>query len=198
MNREKLFINAFVLSVFILCLISTIGNNNEINQLVYALIIPVFLITIIEFIIEIKEKCEKYADKVSKEMNKMSQLEYELAEEKVKNLKIIGNFDENNLPESIQKNYEDSIKHTNIATNYIKVSTDFVKLHKFLKIIYTIILVLFFLSIIFFSKISSVLEKINLNSISLWSLLLLLISIYNKDDVAIKIVEKLYKCYEKK
>lgn len=197
MNREKLFINAFVLSVFILCIIGTIENNSEINQLVYALIIPVFLITIIEFILEIKEKCEKYADKMSKELNKISQLEYELAEEKVKNLKIIGDFDENNLPEPIQNNYEDSIKHTNMATNYIKVATDFVKLHKFLKIIYTIILVLFFLSIIFFSKISSILENINLNSISLWSLLLFLISIYNKDDVTIKIVEKLYKRYEK-
>lgn len=163
MNREKLFINAFVLSVFILCIISTIENNSEINQLVYALIIPVFLITIIEFILEIKEKCEKYADKMSKELNKISQLECELAEEKVKNLKITGDFEENNLPKSIQNNYEDSIKHSNMAANYINVAADFVKLHKFLKIIYTIILVLFFLSIIFFSKISSVLEKINLN-----------------------------------
>lgn len=198
MNREKLFINAFVLSVFILCLISTIENNNEINGLVYALIIPVFLITIIEFIIEIKEKCEKYADKTSEEINKISQLEYELAEEKVKALRIEGGFDEDNLPKSIQKNYQDSIKHTNIATNYTKVATKFAKLYKILKIIYTIILVLFFLSIVFFSRISNILEKINLNSISLWSLLLLLISIYNKDDVAIKIVDKLYKHYEKK
>ena len=198
MNKEKLFINAFVLSVFILCLISTIENNNEINGLVYALIIPVFLITIIEFIIEIKEKCEKYADKTSEEINKISQLEYELAEEKVKALRIEGGFDEDNLPKSIQKNYQDSIKHTNIATNYTKVATKFAKLYKILKIIYTIILVLFFLSIVFFSRISNILEKINLNSISLWSLLLLLISIYNKDDVAIKIVDKLYKHYEKK
>ena len=59
MNREKLFINAFVIVILIVCILSTFIKSEEFEKLFYAIIVPVFLITILEFIIEIKEKESK-------------------------------------------------------------------------------------------------------------------------------------------
>lgn len=73
-----------------------------------------------------------------------------------------------------------------------------VKSDKLLMKMYVVTLVLFFLSIIFFNIVSEILKKVNLNSISLWSLLMLLVSIYYKDILAAKIVNRLYKNYERK
>lgn len=120
-NREKLFIHAFVFSVFIICLVGTICNSQELNNLTYALIIPIFLITILEFIIEIKEKAKEVAFEKSKKFKMISEIECELAEEKINSLKRIGEFEENNLPKDVQDNYEMSIRDTKKATKYTKL-----------------------------------------------------------------------------
>lgn len=198
MNREKLFINAFVIVILIVCILSTFIKSEEFEKLVYALIVPVFLITILEFIIEIKEKSQKLAIEKSNVYDKLSKLEYKTADLSVENLKLKGKFDEDNLPQNIQDDYENSIKDTKVATRYIKTSTAIVKLHKPLRVAYLITLILFFISIMFFNKVSNILKNIELNSIALWSLLLLLISIYYKDYFAAKVVEKLYNYYDKK
>lgn len=192
MKREQAFIKAFIITVFIISLLSTFLKNEIFTNMTYCLILPTFLMSIIELIIDIRNIAEKKAEDMQVTFERLGKAQQENAE-----LKLELDNNEDNI-EEIEKTYKDATESINCATDYTKTKTSLIKLDKILNKVYIFVLILFFSSIIFSNIIIQYLKVIDLNCIALWALLIALLNTYYKDEYATKIVFKAKSYYENK
>ncbi len=197
MKREQAFIKAFILTIFFLSLASTIFQNEIFENIVYALVFPTFFMSLIEFIIDIRNIADEEARNLQKGYEELAGLQQENAELKIENNRLLGKSDKDSIIE-VEEVYNKATENIKIATDYMKVIATLIKLEKILSKIYVIVLVLFFSSIIFSSIIVNYLKAINLNCITLWSLLLALLNTYYKKEYSAKLVTRLKEYYENK
>lgn len=195
MKRERIFINAFIITILLIAILATFCSDDVLENIVYALILPVFFISLIEFIIEIRDLSENQAQKYQEDYKKLADIQKELAELKEENFRLLGKTDNDGTGE---KEYNEATANIIITTDYIKVQSALKKLEKVLGYFYIVILIFFFISIIFSNMVVKYLRILNLNCVTLWSLLLVLISTYYKKEFSIKVISKVKKHYENK
>lgn len=176
---------AFAIALFILSILASVFNSDVIANIIYAVVIPSFILTIVSFLTEISEKCEDTANNLSEQELSLSNQTNELIEMKkiycnmkTANPKVVERYKEN-IEELANSSRE--LLNTSIANK--KVEEFCAKCKKVCNIIIIIGYIILFLSLSLSPYISIWLSAINLNCITLWSLTILFITMEFKTDI---------------
>lgn len=191
---------AFAIVLIFLSVIGSVWKTEHFENIICAVVIPAFILSIISFVEEIAMKCESDAKKESELYNELSDvlqkhadLDLELYNKGISDMPYI----EEHVPARICETQEksvDALKNSVVAAN---VRIFCLRLNKVCE--YSIIVgyVLLFLSLIMSPHLVELLINVDLNCISLWSLALLYIALELKDEICAKIYKTLYKIYMK-
>lgn len=189
---------AFAIALVILAIISTIWPDGHMENTVYAVVVPSFVLSIISFVAEIAEKCE--AD--SEELYKLSSKCADLSEKKVEaemrsNAEgIEGELDiEKIITPEINAEFEKTNQYLAEAVGYQKTQYFFVRCKQICNRIMVGGYVILFLSLALSPIIAQWLSAIDLNCLTMWSLALLYITLELKSDCCSKVFVKLSKMY---
>lgn len=188
---------AFGILLFILSIISFLFPNSEITvNIVYAVILPSFLLSAISFVSEFSDFCASYATH-----QEASAIEgVRIAAE---NIRLVSECTRQGilpivLEEATQNQHNQKVQERltefsdmSLAAGNIKVQFNNVK--KVCGIITIVCYVGLFLSLIFASIFVKILSEINLNSITLFSLTIMYLSIELKKDFFFFLYNCIYK-----
>lgn len=190
---------AFAITLLIISVLATFNQSKLFDDIIYAVVIPSFLLSVISFAAEIREKCGKNAHEFEKVYMEHSDLKYQSAQQKLTQYDqgtYHQPYKEGFVPKDIYEEITDSLNQINKATVYINIRLFLSRCEKALDIINITCYVLLFLSLIFSPYIVSFLSSINLNCMTLWSLTLLYFSVELKSQVCAKVFDGLVKFYE--
>ena len=192
---------AFAITLIIISIIATIWQTELLGNIIYAVVIPSFLLSIISFVSEIAEKCEGNAKEGADLASKTADLSERLTKALMENYEA-GISDlpyiEGRVPKQVTDQQLKTIEHYKEATAYKNVQTFFVKCKDVCQTISVIGYVLLFLSLILSPYAVKLLSVIDLNCITLWSLALLYFTLELKSEICAKIFDVLHKKYLKK
>lgn len=189
---------AFAYSLVIVSLLGTFIQTELIQSIIFVVIIPSFILSIVSFFSELSIKCRENAEKMAKLSEKVSNLEQENVDrdlELYKNGNYELPFDENLIPEKIFKQQSDSVNHLKDSIVYLNVSVFFAKSKKVLDKMTFVGYTLLFISLILSPYIYRWLSYVNLNSLTLWSLTLLYITLELKSEFVARTYDFIYKIY---
>lgn len=192
---------AFAIALFILAIISTIWSNNLMGNIIYSVVIPSFILSVISFVSDLAEMCEKYADTISNSEKELSVVTNELAELKWENYKngAYGQqYIEGMVPLDVTECQERSLKYINNALVTLDVQKFCFHCKKICSYITTVGYVLLFLSLSLSPYIAVWLSSVDLNCITLWSLAFLYVSLELKDEMREWLFRFLHKRFTKK
>lgn len=199
---KKSFQISFAIVLIILSVICTIWRNEILNGVIYAVVIPSFLLSIISFVLEVSDYCKDFAEKItllSQENMKMSDRLYDSKIEEYKAGKFDIKYVEGYIPtELADEHRSDKFRYaTNImASQDVKIF--FLRCQKVCSVIAIIGYVLLILSLCLSYYVVKLLSAIDLNCITLWSMTLLYFTLELKTEVCNWVFELLYRKYTKK
>lgn len=192
---------AFAIVLFMLAIVGSVWKIDYFANIIYAVVIPSFILSVISFMEEISIKCGKDAEsssdlhnRLADAINKSADLEMELYNNGVSELPFV----EGKVPEKIYKLREealDSLKNSVASTN---VNVFCLKLSRMCNNATTIGYVLLFLVLIFSPYVVEILDQLDLNCITLWSLALLYITLELKEEICARLYNYLYNLYKKR
>lgn len=192
---------AFAIALVLISIIATFWKSELLGNIIYAVVIPSFLLSIISFVAEIAERCESNAKEGSALAEENAGLADNLAEELVKNCEKGSAFcsyaAEQTLKE-IEEQYKKSIEHYKVACAYKDVRIFFLRCQAACQTISIFGYVFLFLSLILSPYVVKMLSVLDLNCITLWSLTLLYFTLELKSEICARIFNTLYKKYLKK
>ena len=200
MKFKKTVEKAFAITLVILSIVGTLCDTEHIGSIIYAVIVPSFILSVISFISEISDKCQENAEKTADVTERLSKTEQDLANEHLK-LYNQGNYEEpyveGRVPEKIYKLLTDSLEHRNETIIYKDVQMFCLKFRKICNILIICGYVLLFTSLCFSHYLRKWLSIVNLNCLTLWSLTLLYFTLEFKSECCAKTYDCLYKFYKK-
>lgn len=192
---------AFAITLVLISIIGTFWKTDLFENIIYAVVVPSFLLSVISFVAEIAEKCESSADHVANLAYKSGNMSAELADLKKKNYDSgISNmpYVEGVVPKEITDHQEKAIEYLEDASAYKDVQIFFLKCQRVCQNISVAGYVLLFLSLILSPYAVKLLSAIDLNCITLWSLTILYLTLELKSDICSKLVSILHSRYLKK
>ena len=192
---------AFALALGILSVISTIWPEGHMESIVYAVVLPSFILSIISFVSEIAEKCEADSEKLYGLSNKCADLSKAKVETDLRtNAQGMGaEIDvEKLITPEINSELEKTNQYLSDAVGYQKTQYFFLKCKQVCDKIMVGGYVVLFLSLALSPYITQWLSGIDLNCITMWSLTLLYITLELKSDICATIFLWLSKLYIKK
>jgi len=106
---------AFAIALVVLSVICTVWPKAELmTSIVYAVVIPSFILSIISFVTEVSEHCEKEAETLANLEERVSNSAEKFAKERLKQYEE-GNheqpYDENKIPVDIYNATKDSVEY---------------------------------------------------------------------------------------
>lgn len=193
---------AFAITLVILAGICTVFPELQLMEsIVYAVIIPSFVLTIISFVVEISTICEKKAGKRADSTEKAATLAGELADQIMENYQA-GIYEvpyvEGAVPKRVLEAQEEGLGFYRATTASLRVKLFFAKVKWYCDRIVVLGYVVLLLSLSLSPYIVQWLSVVNLDCITLWSLALLYITLEPKEEICIGIFEFLYKRAEKR
>ena len=199
---KKGFEIAFGIALFILSVIATIWADAEfVESIIYAVVIPSFILSLISFLSEISEKCEKDAGDLSNLEKKVSDLVEETADEKLKQYEA-GNHEipyvKGHIPADIYEAHQESLEYMKKAVVSQGVQLFCTRCKNLCDKITVGCYVLLVLSLSLSPYIARWLSFVNLNCITMWSLALLYVSLELKTEICAWIYNILRKRSEKR
>lgn len=198
---KKLFEIAFASALAILALMSTIWSSETIRNIIYAAIIPSFILSFLSLISEISEICEKDSEKNYSSEKAISDKANILAKEKIKYYKAglyTEPYIEGELPQDIRKALDEGIEYSKKSVISQNVHSFCIKCKNWCDIFMVGGYVLLIFSLIMHQYIAIWISAIDLNCLTLWSLLLLYISLELKTEICKCFFNYLYKRYRNK
>ena len=198
---KKIVEKAFAITLIILSLVATFLKIEVIGDMIYAIIIPSFILSLISFVVEISERCEANSTKTSELSHRLSEIEQKNVERDIELYKK-GDYkipySEDSIPDEIYLQQLDSYNHLKESNAYLRVSIFCVKCKNICNKLMLLGYVLLFISLCLSSVFVRWLSLVDLNCITLWSLTLLYFTIELKTECCDKLVSFLYKMYSKK
>jgi len=198
---KKIVEKAFAITLIILSLIATFSQSELIGDMIYAIIIPSFVLSLISFIAEISEKCQMDAKKTSDLAKKLSDLEQENVDRDIE-LYEKGSYEipfaEGIVPEKIYQQQVKSTEHMGESLTYMKMAVFYIKFKKICDKLMVVGYVLLFVSLCLSSVFVQLLSHVDLNCITLWSLTLLYFTLELKSECCNQVFRFMYKIYGKK
>lgn len=198
---KKIVEKAFAITLIILSLIATFLQFEIIGDMIYAIIIPSFVLSLISFVAEISEKCEADSTKTSKLAQQLSDLEQQKVDGDIEAYKK-GNYkipySDGIVPDEIYQQQLESNKHLQESAAYLRVAIFCIKCKKICDKLMMFGYVLLFISLCLSSVFIRWLSLVDLNCITLWSLTLLYFTIELKTECCDKVVSLMYKIYSRK
>lgn len=192
---------AFGMVLIILAIVGSIWKTEYFENIIYAVVVPTFILSAISFIEEIVKKCENDAQKESELNEKLAELkeknvemEYELYNKKTYELPYI----EGQVPKKIYEMREGVLNNLKNSIAAKNVSIFCLRLNKICGRLTTIGYIILFLSLIMTPYIVNWLSDINLNCITLWSLTILYLTLEMKEEICVRIYKALFDAYLKK
>lgn len=189
---------AFALALGILSVISTIWPEGHMENIVYAVILPSFILSIISFASEIAEKCETDSEKLYGLANQCADLSKAKVEVDLRtNAQTMGpDIDvENLITPEINSELEKTNQYLTDAVGYQKTQYFFLKCKQVCDRIMVGGYVALFLALALSPYIAQWLSGINLSCITMWSLTLLYITLELKSGICARIFLWLSKMY---
>ncbi|MBQ7118927.1 MAG: hypothetical protein IJO09_01820, partial [Oscillospiraceae bacterium] len=165
-------------------------------SIVYAVVIPSFLLTVISFISDISKECEKIAGKRFAGDQKISELAKENADIRLRFHKEANKGIcevETKVPEDVLAAIATSEKWRNSAVEHASTQSFFLKCIIVCNVLVVVGYVLLFLSLFFSPIIFKWISVINLNCITLWSLTVLYLTIQLKREICNRVFSLLHK-----
>lgn len=192
---------AFAIALIILAIISTVFPTELTESIIYAVVIPSFILSLISFVSEISELCENNAEKLSDLEKKVSDNAHKFAESR---LKLYNEglheqpFVEGFVPDEIHEHEEASVNYLKKAVISKDVQVFCIKCKRVCHKLTISGYVLLFLSLFLSPCIAKCLSVVDLNCITLWSLALLYVTLELKSECCNWLFGVLYKKYSKK
>lgn len=187
---KKVIQIAFAITLVIISMIGTIWQTELLGNIIYAVVIPSFILSVISFVGEIAEKCEQNSSRIGKLASENAVLSEKLVEEKKKSYDN-GSYHlpyvEGLVPNDILDQQQKTIEYYKDATAYTKAHTFFLKCQLVCNKISIVGYVLLFLSLILSPYVVKLLSLIDLNCITLWSLTLLYLTMELKSEICAKV-----------
>lgn len=192
---------AFAITLVLISIVGSIWKTELLGNIIYAVVIPSFLLSLISFVVEIAEKCEDNAKEFASLVSQNANLAKQLAEAKTKSYEQ-GFFDipyvEGVVPKEITDLQLKTIEYYKEASAYKDVQIFSIKCQGICHKISVAGYVLLFLSLILSPYAVKLLSVIDLNCITLWSLTLLYFTLELKSEICSKLFRFLYNRYLKK
>lgn len=192
---------AFAITLIIISIIATIWQTELLGNIIYAVVVPSFLLSIISFVAEIADKCISSAAEVGDLAYESGNLSNQLTEIKMQDYdKGMSEmpYVEGVVPKDIKDQQEKTIEYYQDASAYKDVQIFFLKCQRICRNISIVGYVLLFLSLILSPYAVKLLAVVDLNCITLWSLTILYSTVELKNDICSKLVIGLQKRYLKK
>ena len=197
---KKKFEIAFAIALLILALISTIFPAGLMENIVYAVVLPAFVLSIISFVTELSASCTKSAETLSDAARKISEYKDKTADTK---LEMYNNglhelpFVEGFVPNEITEIKESSVESMHQSALFKEIQVSFVRMKRVCDIITIVGYVLLLLSLCLSPWIMEYLSSANLNCLTLWSLAVMYLTMELKDDCSKLLLNILYKKHTK-
>ena len=193
---------AFAIALVSLSVICTGWPKAELmTSIVYAVVIPSFILSLISFVTEVSEHCEKEAEKLAKLEEKVSHSAEKFAQERLKQYEEGTHempYDKDRIPTDIYNATKDSVDYLRKSLVSKDVQIFSLKCKRVCNKIITGGYVLLILSLSLSPYIAKWLSVIDLNCITMWSLTLLYITLDLKSDICAWVFNKLHARSEKK
>lgn len=199
---RKGFQISFAIALVVLSVICTIWRNEVLDGIIYAVVIPSFVLSIISFVLEVADYCKNYAEKItslSKENMELSDELYNRKIEEYKAGKLDAKYVEGYIPTELAEEHRtEKFKYaTNImASQDVKIF--FLGCQKVCSIVAIVGYVLLIISLCLSYYAVKILSAIDLNCITLWSMALLYFTMELKTEMCNWVFELLYRKYTKK
>ncbi len=191
---------AFAIALIILSIIGTIWKTDLISSIIYSVVIPSFILSLISFVSEISEKCQTDAEKTADTTKRLSDLEEEMVNKDIQ-LYAKGKYEtpyvEGVIPDEIFQRQKDSNEHLEESIVYTQMAIFCIKCKKTCDKLIVFGYVLLFISLCLSPYFENILSNINLNCITLWSLTLLYITLELKSELCAKTFNFIYRKYKK-
>ena len=195
MNKKGIQI-AFAFTLIIISIIGSIWRTELLGNIIYSVVIPSFILSVISFVGEIADKCEQNTSRISKLLGENAELSAKLVEEKKKSYED-GTYHvpyiEGLVPNDIIDQQKETIEYYKDATVYTNAHTFFLKCQLVCNKISIVGYILLFLSLILSPYVVKILSRIDLNCITLWSLTLLYLTIELKSEICSKVFDIIHK-----
>lgn len=196
----KKFEKAFAIALIIISVFGTIYETEIIENIIYAVVIPSFILSLISFASDISEKCQKSAEETANTVKQISDLEEEIADKDL-DLYNKGHYEEpfveGLIPEKIYHRKSDSYEHLKEAITYKEIEIFCYKCKKICDKLIISGYVLLIISLCMSPCFMKWLNSVNLNCITLWSLTLLYITLELKQEICSKTYSFIYSRYKK-
>lgn len=192
---------AFAVALLIISIMATIIQSQVFENIIYSVVVPSFLLSLISFLSEIGQKCEDSAAEYKKLHEDLGNLTGENAQQKLDTYEhgsYKQPFVENLVPKEIYIEMDESLNHLKKALLYTNVKIFLSHCKTFFDIANIVSYVLLFLSLILAPYIIAVVSLINMNCITLWSLTLLYFSVELKPEICKKCFSLLLIIFKKK
>lgn len=181
---------AFAVALTTLAVISMFCSSGHMATIIYSVIIPSFILSIVSFIDEIIEKCDSEGEKLQQTTYQSAELSKELVDEKVKNNIACNNgiFDEKKvITPDVKQHMDNATRFLTEAVGYQNTRIFFLRCKavcdKLMIGAYSIL----FLSLALSPYIAQWLSAIDLNCLTLWSLVLLYVTLEFKSTICSKV-----------
>lgn len=199
--KKKTIQIAFAIALVIISIAGSFWKSEVFDNIIYAVVVPSFLLSVISFVSEIAEKSQKNAGEFASVTGKAADLSEQLVESIKRNYEA-GIHDmpyvEGLVPKEITDQQLRAIKYYKEACGYKNLQAFLVKCQNVCHTISVIGYVLLFLSLILSPYAVKLLSVVDLNCITLWSLTLLYFTLELKSEICAKLFSVLSKRYLKK
>jgi len=192
---------AFAIALATLAIISMFCSTGHMATIIYAVALPSFILSIVSFFADIAEKCDSEGEKLHEASNKSSELSKELATQKIKTNVLCndGVYDEKVvITPAVEKHLEDASRYMVEALGYNRARIFFLRCKIWCDRLMVGGYAVLFLSLALSPYVTQWLSVIDLNCITLWSLLLLYVTLEFKSTICSKVFLGLSKRYIKK
>lgn len=198
---KKTIETSFAITLIFISILATFIQSSIFQSIIYAVIIPSFLLSIISFISELEEKCEQNAKNFKNTLAQLGNTEAEWSELHLKQYES-GNahvlYISTLVPKNIYEMLENSLIHMKEAFQYANIQAFCAKLGKVLQVLKMMAYTVLFISLILSPYISKVLSYVNVNCITLWSFSLFFLALELKSPCVTYSFSALVKIFVKK
>lgn len=192
---------SFAITLLIISIAATIIQNDLFESIIYAVIVPSFLLSIISFFSEVSQICKKNAQHFAEVHMEHSDLQYELLrlkKEQYEKELHTQDIQELNTLQELDKELKSCEKGMQESMVYVSIREFLCRCEKLLNIANIISYTSLFLSLVLSPYIAKCLSTINLNCITLWSLTLLYFGMELKPQICGKVFDYLIKIYKRR
>lgn len=192
---------AFAVTLVILAIIATVFPSEITESITCAVICPSFILTVISFVSDIMKSCESSAEKLGADASELADITNQVAIAKEQNYSAgVGAipYTEGVIPKEIYDKKKESFDYLKTSVEYAKSQIFFIQCRRVCNVVIVAGYILLFLSLCLSPIIATWLLKINLGSITLWSLAVLYVTLELKEEICKAVFRFLHKLLKKR